>query len=227
MDINLSELATFPIFKGLFPKEIENVLQCLLGVKKTYKKNAFVFFPDEKVNEIGIVISGSVSVIKEDFWGNRDIIDKTGAGGIFGEAVFFSNTKTFYPGVAANEDSEILFINMQKLSDCKMCDKTRFAILNNMLTIMADKTIMLNQKIEHIVKRSTKEKLLSYLSAQSAMVGKNEFDIPFNRQELADFLSVDRSAMSNELSKLRKEGIIKYDKNHFELKNKYNTGEGK
>lgn len=219
MEEYFKELSECPVFKGIPPKDIDRVIKCLSGTKKAYKKNAFIFFPEEEIEGIGIVLKGSVSVIKEDFWGNRDIIDKTGAGGIFGEAFFFSHKKAAAPGVAANEDCEILFINMNRLSECNMTEKIRFTLINNMLTIMADKTIMLNQKIEHIVKRSTRAKLLSYLSAQSAMAGKNEFDIPFNRQELADFLSVDRSAMSNELSKLRKEGILKYKKNHFELNN--------
>ena len=215
----INELAECPVFKGIPQNDIAKVIECMRGTKKVYKKNAFIIFTEEKITEIGIVLRGSVSVIKEDFWGNRDIIDKTGAGGIFGEAFLFSEKTTEIPRVAANEDCEILFIDMRKISECNIKEGVRVALFNNMMSIMADKINMLNQKIEHIIKRTTREKLLSYLSAQSAMAGKNEFDIPFNRQELADFLSVDRSAMSNELSKLRNEGILKFKKNHFKLNN--------
>lgn len=224
MEKYLSVLEKCRIFKGMEKEEIIGVLGALSAVKKKYPKNSFVFLPDEKMKETGIVLDGSILIVKEDFWGNRAIIDKTEAGGIFGEAFCFSEQNADSVGVIANEDSEILFVDIKKLCSEKT-DHISITILNNMLSVMADKTIILNRKIEHIVKRTTGEKLLSYLSEQAAQNGKNEFDIPFNRQELADFLAVDRSAMSSELSKLKSEGIIDFHRNHFELKSsvKYNN----
>lgn len=218
MEKYISALSQCPVFKNIPQSLIPELVQSLNGAIKSYEKNEFIVFPGERITEIGIVLDGSVSVIKEDFWGNRDIRDKTGIGGIFGEAFCFSNIKSTSPGVAANDSCTILFMKAEKITgDYVKNQELKSTLLCNMLTIMADKTVMLNRKIEHIVKRTTRDKLLSYLSSQSALAGKNEFDIPFNRQELADFLSVDRSAMSNELSKLRREGIIEFYKNHFIL----------
>ena len=214
----ISVLRQCPVFKNIPQEQIPDLISSLNGVFKSYRKDEFIIFPGERIEEIGIVLSGSVSVIKEDFWGNRDIRDKIGIGGIFGEAICFSHIKSVSPGVCANDDCTILFIQAENVTgSCIKEERLRSIILSNMLTIMADKTVKLNRKIEHIVKRTTRDKLLSYLSYQSELCGKNEFDIPFNRQELADFLSVDRSAMSNELSKLQKEGMIEYKKNHFIL----------
>ena len=215
----ISVLRRCPVFKNIPREQISDLIRSLNGVLKSYRKNEFIVFSGECIAEIGIVLSGSVSVIKEDFWGNRDIRDKIGIGGIFGEAICFSKIKSVSPGVCANSDCTILFISAENITGgCVGDERLKSTILSNMLTIMADKTVMLNRKIEHIVKRTTRDKLMSYLSSQPALNGKNEFDIPFNRQELADFLSVDRSAMSNELSKLQKEGMIEFKKNHFILK---------
>lgn len=210
------------IFENIAEEALVSVLQNLSAVKRPYAKNSFIFFPEEEIKEAGIVLSGSILVVKEDFWGNRTIIDKAERGETFGEVFCFSEKSVDSPGIIACEDCEILFIDLKKLCSGET-GQTNFIILNNMLSIMADKTIMMNRKIEHIIKRTTRDKLLSYLSAQAAQSGKSVFDIPFNRQELADFLAVDRSAMSSELSKLKNEGIIDFQRNHFELKENFKS----
>ena len=207
------------LFNDISEDDIDNILKCLSFKDKFYKKNDFIFFEDNKANYAGIVISGSVCVIKEDFWGNRSILAKLEEGDLFGETYALSDVEKLPISVVAMQDCEVILIDCKKiLSGCSNSCSFHTKLINNLIRILANKNIALNQKIHHIIKRTTREKLISYLSEQAERVKSNVFTIPFNRQELADYLSVERSAMSNELCKLRDEGIIEFNKNEFKLK---------
>ncbi len=209
------------LFQGIAEKDIGSMLGCLSAREKTYKKNAYILSAGDSVTEVGIVLSGSVNVIKEDFWGNRAIIAKSGAGELFAEAFSCIDTDKLPISIVASENSEVLFIDYKKIiTTCSSACTFHTLLINNMIKILANKNIMLMQKIEHTACRTTRDKLLSYLSAQAIQAQSNSFTIPFNRQELADYLSVDRSAMSNELSKLRNEGILEFNKSRFHLHDK-------
>ena len=147
------------------------------------------------------------------------MLAKLGVGDIFGEAFTCAQKEKMPVGVLASEKSEILFIDYKRILDNAGVACTSYnKLIQNMMLILAGKNVMLTQKIEHLMKRSTREKLLSFLSAQAIEAKSHVFDIPLSRQELADYLAVDRSAMSNELSKLQQEGLLACTRNHFELK---------
>lgn len=214
----LEVLKKCPLFADIDENEIDNMLDCLSAIDKTYKKNDFIFTEEDKPIYIGIILSGSVYVVKEDFWGNRAILAKLGEGDLFGEAFSCAEVDRLPVSVVATENTEVILIDYKKIIDTFSTCVFHYRLINNMIKILANKNIMMTQKIHHIVKRTTREKLLSYLSEQAIKCKSDKFKIPFNRQELADYLSVDRSAMSNELSKMRDEGIIEFSKNEFKIK---------
>jgi CRP-like cAMP-binding protein len=139
-------------------------------------------------------------------------------GGLFGEAFACAGAENLPVGVMAAEESEILLMNHERmLTSCPSACAFHTALIRNLTRILAEKNVILTQKLEHVTRRTTREKLLSYLSARAKLAKGNVFDIPFSRQELADYLSVERSAMSAELSRMRNEGLLRYKRNHFEL----------
>lgn len=218
MTDNTDLLTKVTLFEQMQPEEIKSILPCLDAKEKVYEKEAYIFTAGKKISQIGIIVEGSVQIVQEDFWGNRMIIAKMGKTGMFGESFVCAGMEASPVSVVAHEKSRIIFINYNKIiAPCSNACNFHSQLIHNMVSILAAKNQMLMSKISHISKRSTREKLLSYLSGEAIRAGSSQFDIPFSRQELADFLSVDRSAMSNELSKLAKDGIISFHKNHFVL----------
>lgn len=218
MENYIDSLKQIPLFKGIGQKDLASMLQCLNAKEMSYKKQDIVLLEGQPVNSVGIVLSGTVQVIKEDYVGNRSIIMEIPQGNLFAEAFSCARTDKIPVTVVSVTDSEILWVDYKRItSTCSSACRFHTKLIENMLAILASKNILLNQKIEYLTKRTTREKVLSYLSDQAVRKGKDEFDIPFNRQELADFLCVDRSAMSSELSKLQQEGILQFHRNHFTL----------
>ena len=211
-------LNSCPLFDNISKEDIQKLIICLSAVRKQYKKNSFIFLPEEKADSIGIVLSGTADILREDFWGNRVILARIESGGIFGEAFSCAQVEKLPVSVMAVEDSDIFLLNCGRiLTSCASSCEFHSGLIKNLVRILANKNIMLTQKLEHITQRTTREKLLSYLSQQVRINKNNKFDIPFNRQELADYLSLDRSAMSAELSKMQNENILRFKRNHFEL----------
>lgn len=172
----------------------------------------------DEVTYIGMVLSGSVNVMQEDFWGSRTILGHMRPGDLFAESFSCAEIKKMPVSVVALEDSQILLIDYRRIiSTCSANCVFHSHLVKNMVHILAEKNIMLTEKMEHVSRRTIREKLLSYLSATAAKKGGNHIDIPFNRQELADYLYIDRSALSRELSLMKKDGLIDYDKNEFVL----------
>lgn len=206
-----------PLFAGVDERQLESLLVCLKAVKRQYRKDEFVFAAGDKATSVGIVLSGGVRVLQEDFWGHRTILAHIEPGGLFGEAFSCAGKDVLPVSVAASDPCEILLIDYRRIvTTCSSTCAFHTRLVMNMMRILAEKNILLTQKIEHLSKRTTREKLLSFLSAQAIFSGTT-VDIPFNRQELADYLCVDRSALSRELGAMQAEGLIKYDKNSFEL----------
>jgi len=205
------------LFSGINPADISSMLSCLTAKSAEYEKDRYIYSPGDSIRNLGIVLSGGVYVVNEDFWGNRSILSKLGPAGMFGES--FSCAKEGLPvSVVTSEKSRILFIDYRRIiTTCSSGCAFHTALIRNMVHILAEKNILLMQKIEHMAKRSTREKVLSFLSEQAAKAGSGTFEIHFNRQELADFLAVDRSALSSELGRMRDDGILRFNKNRFEL----------
>lgn len=214
----LSVIKKSPLFGGIEENEIEPMLSCLAAETKTYRKGEFVFRFGDRVDSIGLVLSGGVDVVTEDYWGNRNIVAAAGPGQTFAESYACVQGAALGVGVQAVQPTEVLFLNARRLlTTCSSACAFHARLVRNLLFLVASKNLQMNEKLAHVTQRSTREKLLSYLSAESMKQGVSSFDIPFNRQQLADYLSVDRSAMSGELCRMRDEGLLQFDKNHFSL----------
>lgn len=214
----LPVLSGSPLFEGINVEHILSMLACLSPRRKAFERGAFILREGEATDAFGLVLAGRVHVTQEDFWGNRNLITDIAAGEIFAESYACSQGVPLGANVVAQEQTLVLFLNVRRaLSACPAACSFHNALIRNLVALLAAKNLLMNEKLQHITHRSTREKLLSYLSAQSAKAGRHSFEIPFNRQQLADYLSVDRSAMSGELGKLRDEGILRFHRSHFEL----------
>lgn len=214
----LNILKKSQLFLGVSENEIEAMLDCLSAELRTYQKGSYVLRQGEYLKHITVLVAGSLLIQKDDFWGNRSIINKISAGEMFGEAYVAPGSEALLNDVIATEDSAIIFFDVHKiLTTCSSACRFHSMVIQNLFYAISVKNRSLVQKLGHMSKRTTREKLLSYLSEQAKKQGVSSFEIPFNRQQLADFLSVDRSAMSNELCKLRDEGLLSFERNHFQL----------
>lgn len=205
------------IFAGVGDSEIESMLSCLGARLKTYKKGEYVFRQGEHITDITVLLDGSLHIQKDDYWGNRSILGEISAGEMFGEAYAY-DSGAMLNDVVAVEGSVVIFLNVKRiLTSCSNACRFHSIVVQNLFFAISEKNRKLVQKIGHMSKRTTREKLISYLSEQAKKQNSGVFTIPFNRQQLADFLSVDRSAMSNELCKMRDEGLLEFEKNKFRL----------
>ena len=218
MNCDLSLLQRSPLFRGVGAEDLAAMLQCLAPREVRKKRGEFLFYAGDTVRELGLVLSGEVLILTEDHWGNRNILSSAGPGDLFGEVFACAPARPVPVSVEAAQDTAVLLVDAEKvLAPC--CNACPFhqSLIHNLFQIVAEKNLMLTQKMVHLTRRSTREKLLSYLSICSLQAGSSTFTIPFNRQEMADYLSVDRSAMSKELCKLRDEGLLRFEKNKFQL----------
>lgn len=212
-------LTKSPLFKGIDTYSIPSMLGCLRAREKSYSKNEYIFHTGSSSAEIGIVLSGAIQVIKEDVWGNNTILTQLTEGMLFGEAFVIGNAGKISVSVYSIQQSRVLFLDKEKImTPCSAVCEFHFAVSHNMLKILAQKNIFLTERMDHLCKRTLREKVLSYLSDASQKAGSKEFTIPFDRQGLADYLAADRSALSAVLGKLKKEGILDFNKNEFYLK---------
>ena len=215
----LSVLRTSGIFSGISEEEIEKMLHCLEVRPETFQKDEYILREGDRVEAFGLVITGKVMIIQEDFWGNRNILAAVGEGQCFAETFACSPGAVLNVSVMAQTNVQVLFLNVKRiLTTCPSTCSHHSRMIRNLLSELAEKNLRLNEKITHLGQRSRQAKILSYLSAEAQRHGSAEFDIAFSRQQLADYLSVDRSGLSMELSRMQEEGLLEYRKNHFVLK---------
>ena len=206
------------LFAGIGENEISAMLNCLQANLRTYQKGDYVFREGERLDKITVLVEGKLLIQKDDFWGNRSIVNVIRIGEMFGEAYIAPESGSILNDVIAEENSVVIFFDVHKiLTTCPSACRFHSMIIENLFFAISEKNRKLVQKIGHISKRTTRAKLLSYLSEEAKHHNSNHFTIPFNRQQLADFLSVDRSAMSNELGKMRDAGLILFERNEFTL----------
>lgn len=204
------------LFEGMSPEEIDAVLHCVKAQKRSYAKNQTIIHQGTVASRMGLILSGGVRLEKQDRWGNRSILASLDPGQAFGEVYACLPGQPYDVNVVASQPATVLMMDMRRLSTpCSSACAFHIRLIQNVLRAMARRTRMLTRKLDHVSKRTTRGKLLSYLSDQAAGASGARFAIPFNRQELADYLGVDRSAMCAELSRMRKEGVIDYRKNEF------------
>jgi CRP-like cAMP-binding protein len=211
-------LKACPLFAEIAEAELRELLDCLGAARRVFGKNRFIFREGDAPQCLGVVLGGRVQIVQMDYGGQRSLLAQLTAGELFGEAFVCAQSPKLPLSVVAAEKSEILLINYQRaLGACPRACRAHACLIKNMLRVLADKNIALTQKVKHVTRRGARAKLLSYLQAQARQAGTPVFAIPFNRQELADYLVMDRSAMCNELSKMRRENILRCQRNHFEL----------
>ncbi len=216
--MNYFFLTNTPLFHGVKENEIRNVLSCLGAREKAYQKNEIIFRAGSTVHEAGLVLSGSVNIVVPFYRGNSHIFGHVKKGMLFAENYAAIAGRELLCDVMAAEPSEILFLDLRKiLTTCENACAFHQRLIHNLLRISAQKCLDLSNRMIHTAPKSTRERLLSYLSEQAAINGSAHFSIPFNRQQLADYLAVDRSAMSHELSKMQKDGLITFRKSEFTL----------
>lgn len=203
-------------FDKINEREIESMLGCLMAKTENVRKDEYVLRAGDTTKSVGLLLSGAILIIQEDYWGNRNIRERMMPGQIFAEAFACVPDAVMDVSVVADEDSIIMWLNVDRiLHTCPTACSHHSRMIRNLLSDLAANNLRSSEKLTHVSRRSTREKLLSYLSAESQKQGKREFLIPFSRQQLADYLSVERSAMSAEISKMKKEGLITTDKNRF------------
>lgn len=211
-------LKTTRLFAGINDDEMMEMLECLQAQIRTYKKDDFILRQGDKVKYITILVKGKLHIQRDDFWGNRSIINIVEVGEMFGEAYVSPESGPILNDVVALEECAVIFFDLNRiLTACPSACRFHVALIQNLFFVISEKNRKLIQKLGHMSKRSTREKLVSYLSEEANKQNSSSISIPFNRQQLADFLSVDRSAMSNELCKMRDDGLIVFKKNKFTL----------
>ena len=202
------EISALPLFRGVPAEELPALLARASARTCAFQKGELLLRRGDVTRRLGLVLEGSVHIIREDFWGNRSIVGLAGPGEVFAESCALAG-EPLEVNVLAAAPGAALFLEADGLTDARLTA--------NLLHLLARKNLMLTRKMRHMARRTTRDKLLSYLSAQALAAGSSEFDIPMDRQQLADYLAVDRSAMSAALGKLRDEGVLTFRKNHFRL----------
>ena len=215
----LPALRSAPLFSGVSEEELTAILACLGAEVKHFPKDDFLLRAGDTAESIGLVLAGSVLVIQEDIWGNRNILSKTGPGQTFAAAYACAPGSLLNVSVAAETPAAAMFLNVRRvLTVCPSACVHHSRIIRNLLGELAEKNLRFGEKLTHMGQRSTRAKLMSYFSAEAQRLGKYEFDIPFSRQQLADYLAVERSGLSLELGKMKREGLLDFHKSHFVLK---------
>ena len=202
------EISALPLFRGVPAEELPALLARASARTCAFQKGELLLRRGDVTRRLGLVLEGSVHIIREDFWGNRSIVGLAGPGEVFAESYALAE-EPLEVSVLAAAPGAALFLEADGLTDARLTA--------NLLHLLARKNLMLTRKMRHMARRTTRDKLLSYLSAQALAAGSSEFDIPMDRQQLADYQAVDRSAMSAALGKLRDEGVLTFRKNHFRL----------
>ena len=207
------------LFSGIAEDELTAVLSCLDTRKESFPNDTFLLRVGDTTGTIGLVLSGSVLIIQEDIWGNRNIISRAGPGQTFAAAYACAPGSVLNVSVVSETPVIAMFLNVKRiLNMCPSACEHHSLIIRNLLGELAEKNLRFAEKLTHMGQRSTKAKLMSYLSAESQRHGKYEFDIPFSRQQLANYLAVERSGLSIELGKTKRDGLLDFYKNHFVLK---------
>lgn len=207
-----------PLFTGIDINHLKTMLTCLGARVVRAGKGRTIFNEGDSADRIGVVLQGSVQILRDDYYGDRSILAHITQQDIFGEAYAFSDSDTLPVSAIASEDSWILIIDSIRVRSCcsNACDHHN-QLIYNLLKLVSDKNLKLHQKIHITSRRTTRDKLMAYLTNFAIQSGRNEFSIPYDRQGLADYLQVDRSGLSAEIGKLRREGVIECSRDRFKL----------
>ncbi len=206
------------LFQGIPPQEIQSLCACLGIYEKSYAKGAMIYRPGDVVSDVGLVTHGAVNIVMNSYWGVSSIFGHVEQGEVFGEAYAAIPGQELLCDVVACQDCTVLFVPMcRAMGLCQRGCPYHLRLIQNLVQISARKNLSLSNRMMHIAPRTIRERLLSYLSEQRMANGSSQFTIPFTRQQLSEYLGVDRSALSHELSKMQREGLLETRKKEFTL----------
>lgn len=213
-----SVFARCALFEGIAPEELPAMFDCIAGRIESFEKGQTVAHEGDPADFVGLVLRGSVQLVREDYYGNRSIVAHITPSELFGESYACADISTMPVSVVAAQEATVLLMDCRRLttSCCKACS-FHSRIIYNLLGVVAKKNLVFDQKIRILSQRTTREKLMAYLLSQAKLHGNNRFTIPYDRQGLADYLEVERSGLSVEIGKLRREGLLESEKNQFVL----------
>ena len=220
MEKYIRVLSQSQLFSQMTDAEIKKALEFTGAKTRSYKNKETILFVGDKIKSLGIIVEGGAVISREDFWGNSSVMAKLAPSQLFGMSYALSSNGLSEVNVIAEKPTKVMYFNIERLFGATEADSAiQSKIIKNLVIELANKNIQFSSKIEHISQRKLRDKILSYLSEISQRTKSSSFTIPFSRQQLADYLCSDRSALSNELCKLRDEGVIEFWKNHFKLYN--------
>lgn len=213
----LAEL-DFPLFQGIRKEDMQGMLGCTGYHLHRYKKGEGIILEEEQVRHIGIVLEGSVDMVKEDIWGGKTLLMRIGERDLFGESFACGDDIQAVVSFLAAGDTQVMFIPFNRIMHtCTMACEFHHRMVENMVRIIANKNRDLMRKVEIVSKKSLREKIMTYLSVQSQSHHSRYFEIPLGRVELAEYLCADRSALTRELASMKADGLIDFDKNVFRI----------
>lgn len=211
-------LSKCTLFEGIAPQEMGGMLACLGAQVTSHKKGSYIWQEGDPAKNVGIVLTGAVQIVKDDFYGKRSIVAHIAEAELFGESFAAGGIAQLPVSIVAVADCQILVIPCQRITvGCSNACGFHSRLIHNLLRVVANKNLQYNQKLEITSRRTTREKLLAFLMAQAKHHGSSQFTIPYDRQGLADYLGVERSAMSAEIGKLKRDGILDCRKSEFIL----------
>lgn len=207
-----------PLFAGIRPEDMDAMLGCIGHHVKHYEKGEIIAFEAETIHHVGVVLRGSVDMLKEDVWGNRTLLLRAYASDVFGETFACGEDSLSVVTFAAAEETEVLFLSFCRvMHTCTHACQFHQTLIENMVRIIARKNRELMRKIEVVSKKTLREKILAYLSIQAQNQGCRQFEVPLGRVEWAEYLCADRSALTRELAKMQAEGLIEFHRNTFKI----------
>lgn len=215
---NIAKNLQSPLFEGIAPADRATMLRCIGGRVAAYQKGEIIAFEEENIRCVGILLRGTVDMIKEDIWGNRTLLVRMKKDELFGETFACGQDNRTAVSFVVSQDAEILFLPFHKvLHTCSNRCAFHQHLVENMVRVIAGKNRDLMRKVELVSKKTLREKIFAYLSFQAQSQESRYFEIPLGRVELADYLCADRSALTRELARMKEDGLIDYDKNWFRI----------
>lgn len=218
MEKYFSVLEGCTLFNGIAAQDVPGLLACLGASVRQFSRQQQILSEGEPARFVGVLLSGSAQVINQDIYGNRSILSKVMPGQLFGESFACAGAETLPVSVVANEDCAVMLVDCRRITtSCSNACGFHNRMIYNLLQVVAQRNLEFHQKLEITAKRTTREKLMAYLLSEAKAAGSREFTIAYDRQSLADYLGVERSAMSAELGKLQRDGVLKTNRSRFTL----------
>ncbi len=214
----IPQMLRSPLFRGISPDDLLGVMTCVRAHTKSFDKSEFIYLQDADILSVGVVLSGSVQMIREDVWGNKALLLSMGPGALFGETFVCGGIHNKLVSFVAAERTVVLFVPFkQALTTCSQSCEFHRQIIENMVAAIAEKNLALMEKVDLISKKSLREKICEYLTRCSEYAGSMSFEIPLGRVQLAEYLHADRSALTRELNLMADEGLIIFNRNSFQI----------